>query len=80
MNTGFSCRALYVPPIVFGGKTTGGYGYAAIQHCQREINKKHPFSGFAERVLFARLCEFRRFVFCIYNFAVSKNRVGSPVQ
>ena len=56
----------YVPPIVFGGKTIGGYGYAAIQHCQREINKKHPFSKFAERVLFARLYEIRCLVLCIY--------------
>lgn len=48
------------------GKQSGGYGYAAIQHCQHEINKKHPFSEFAERVLFVRLCEYRRFIFCIY--------------
>ena len=54
--------------LFLAGKQSGGYGYAAIQHCQREINKKHPFSKFAERVLFARLCEFRRFVFCIYLF------------
>ena len=52
-----------------------GYGYAAIQHCQRKINKKHPFSKFAERVLFARLCEFRRFVFCIYSFETD----GRPI-
>ena len=27
---------------------------------------------FAERVLFARLCEFRRFVFCIYSFETER--------
>ena len=29
--------------LFLAGKQSGGYGYAAIQHCQREINKKHPF-------------------------------------
>ena len=30
--------------LFLAGKQSGrGYGYAAIQHCQREINQKHPF-------------------------------------
>ena len=29
--------------LFLAGKQSGGYGYAAIQHRQREINQKHPF-------------------------------------